>query len=203
MGITFQLISLSSVEIYLNGFLNIFKWLSFKTLSFTRKWRFCLVLIRMFWQTFPDSRWSSLSQLSKLLAVFLFLWNHWLAFIRIHLPYSYLAIPMLLRSQNLPDWKSPEWVYCPNLNVPSFFILLLHWSHCCSPKWQLYRASGKGKKKKCNKQSLKIKWKILSVSGCETYCIYIFCFFFCLTFLPEKKLRWFFFLQGFCLFVFS
>lgn len=124
-----------------------FKWLSFKTLSFTRKWWFCLVLIRMFRQTLPDSLWSCLSQLSKLLVVFPFLWNHWLAFIRIHLPYSYLAIPMLLKSQNLPDWKSPEWVYCPNLNAPSFFILLLHWSHCCSPKWQLYGASGKGEKK--------------------------------------------------------
>lgn len=95
-----------------------FKWLSFKILSFTRKWWFCLVLIRTFRQTLPDSLWSCLSQLSKLLVVFLFLWNHWLAFIRIHLPYSYLAIPVLLKSQNLPDWKSPEWAYCPNLNAP-------------------------------------------------------------------------------------
>lgn len=83
------------------------------------------------------------------------------------------------------------------LYSPSTLVSLLQ------PKMAAVQGKWQGKKKKCNKQSLKIKWKILSVSGCETYCIYIFCFFFCLTFLPEKKLRWFFFLQGFCLFVFS
>ena len=179
-----------------------FKWLSFKTLSFTRKWWFCLVLIRMFRQTLPDSLWSCLSQLSKLLVVFPFLWNHWLAFIRIHLPYSYLAIPMLLKSQNLPDWKSPEWVYCPNLNAPSFFILLLHWSHCCSPKWQLYGASGKGEKKKMqqtvseNQMENAFSFRMWSILHIHILLLLLS------DFLTWRNLRWFFFLQRFCVFVF-
>lgn len=40
-------------------------------------------------------------------------------------------------------WRSHEWVDCPDPNAPRFFLLLPHWPHCCSPKWQLCRASGK------------------------------------------------------------
>lgn len=76
--------------------------------------------------------------------------------------------------------KCTQFLYSPSTLVS----LLQPKMAAVQGKWQGKRK----KKKKSNKQSLKIKWKTLSVSGCDTYCIYIFCFI-CLTFLPEKKIK--------------
>lgn len=104
-----------------------------------------VVLLLFYKDAATDPSWLIMGQpfTIKCLAVFS-LKSLVLVFIRIYLFPSYLELIMSLESQNLPDWKSHEWVYCPNPNAPSFFILLLHWPPCFKPKmaavWSKWQA---------------------------------------------------------------